>query len=117
VGIYKAPFFLLGRVACPPSLSSIVDLQNLPYLSIPPILLESFRGKSERRSRSIYFHQSISSLSEGNILDLDLEVLCGFPTCSSSFISPIDFVTLVKFKRGGFEHISGILAIEFGALV
>jgi hypothetical protein len=60
------------------SLSSIIDLQVLALLPIPPMILAFFEGK-ERGDLDLHFHQSLSPLCEGNLLDLDLEVLCGFP--------------------------------------
>ena len=70
-----------------------------------------------RGDLGLHFHQSISPLSEENILDLDLGVLCGFSICSSSLIPLIAFVALVEFESGGFEHLSGVLTIAFGASV
>jgi hypothetical protein len=55
-------------------------------LSLPWFLL-NIEGK-ERGDLDLNFHQSISPLCKGNLLDLDLKVLCGFPPCSSSHISP-----------------------------
>jgi hypothetical protein len=51
---YKYPFFLLDPAMFRVSLSSIVDFETCPPSSIPPMLLESFLGKRERRSRSIF---------------------------------------------------------------
>jgi hypothetical protein len=50
------------------------------------MLLESFQGKSERRSRSTFL--PINILSERNIVDLDLGVHYGFPFLFPSY-SPI----------------------------
>ena len=40
-----------------------------------------------------------------------------FLLCSSSLIPPISFVALLEFESDGFEHLSGVLAIAFGASV
>ena len=74
-----------------------------------------FEGK-ERGDLDLHFYQSNPSLCEWNSLDLDLGVLCEF-LCSSSLIPPIAFVALVEFESEGFEHLSGVLAIAFGASV
>jgi hypothetical protein len=52
----------------------------------------------------LQLHQSIPPLSEGNPLDLDLEVI-GWPL-PLFFLSnsSIAFVALVRFGREGFEH-------------
>jgi hypothetical protein len=39
------------------------------------------------------------------------------PICFSSLIPPIGFVALLKLKREVLEHLSGVLAIVFGASV
>jgi hypothetical protein len=39
------------------------------------------------------------------------------PICSSSLINPIAFVALLEFEREELEHLSGGLAIAFGASV
>jgi hypothetical protein len=54
-----------------------------------------FEGKV-RGDLDLYFHQSISPLSEGNIEDLDLGVLCGFTLFFLSYLS-IALVALVRF--------------------
>jgi hypothetical protein len=48
--------------------------------------LHIFEGK-ERGDLDLYFYQSISPLSEENIEDLDLRVLCGFPLFFLSYLS------------------------------
>jgi hypothetical protein len=58
--------------------------------------LDIFEGKG-RGDLDLYFHQSISPLSEGNIEDLDLGVLCGFPLFFLSYLS-IALVALVGFE-------------------
>jgi hypothetical protein len=57
--------------------------------------LHIFEGK-ERGDLDLYFHQSISPLSEGNIVDLDVGVLYGFPMFFLSYIA-IALVSLVGF--------------------
>ena len=42
-----------------------------------------------RGDLDLHFHQSISPLSEGNLVDLDLGVLGASPLCSSSLLPPI----------------------------
>ena len=59
-----------------------------------------FEGK-ERGDLDLHFHQSIPPLSEGNLVDLDLEVLGDSPLCSSSLITPKLFVALLEFKSEG----------------
>ena len=54
-------------------LTSIVDLLELAYLLIPPMILASFLGK-ERGSLDLPFHQSICPPSEGSYLDLNFGV-------------------------------------------
>jgi hypothetical protein len=54
-----------------------------------------FEGKV-RGDLDLYFHQSISPLSEGNIMDLDLGVLCGFPLFFLSHLF-IELVALMRF--------------------
>ena len=41
-----------------------------------------------RGDLDLRFHRSISPLSEGNLVDLDLGVLGASPLCSSSLIPP-----------------------------
>jgi hypothetical protein len=60
------------------------------------MILAYFLGKG-REDLDLYFHQSISSLSEGNIVNLDLGVLCGFPLFFLSYVS-IALVALVGFE-------------------
>jgi hypothetical protein len=57
--------------------------------------LHIFEGK-ERGDLDLYFYQSISLLSEGNIVNLDIGVLCGFPLFFLSYLS-IALVVLVGF--------------------
>ena len=45
----------------------------------------------------LHFHQSISLLSEGNLVDLVLGVLGVSPLFSSSLIPPSAFVALLEF--------------------
>jgi hypothetical protein len=58
--------------------------------------LNLLEGK-ERGDLDLSFHQSKSPLSEGNLLDLDLGVLCGFPLFFLLFLS-IVLVALVGFE-------------------
>jgi hypothetical protein len=90
----KAPFFLLGLVVTP-SLSSIVDFEYLTLSPFLPCFLHLFEVKV-RGDIDLSFHQSISPLSEGNIVDLDLGVLCGFPLFFLSYLS-IALVALIEF--------------------
>jgi hypothetical protein len=71
-------------------------LKSLPLLSIPTIILASFE-KKERGDLDLSFHQLISPLSEGNLLDLDLEVICGFPPLLLLSYLSIELVALVVF--------------------
>jgi hypothetical protein len=77
--------------------------------------LHIFEGK-ERGDLDLYFHQSLSPLCEGNPLDLDLGVICGFlPLFFLSYPS-IAFVTLVGFGEKVLSTLC-VLAIAFGASV
>jgi hypothetical protein len=58
--------------------------------------LHIFEGKGGG-DLDLYFHKSISPLSEGNIVNLDLGVLCGFPLFFFSYLS-IALVALVGFE-------------------
>jgi hypothetical protein len=58
--------------------------------------LHIFEGKG-RGDLDLYFYQSISPLSEGKIVNLDLGVLCGFPLFFLSYLS-IALVALVGFE-------------------
>ena len=57
-----------------------------------------------RGDLDLRFHRSISPLSEGNLVDLDLGVLGASPLCSSSLIPPQAFVALLEFESEGLEH-------------
>jgi hypothetical protein len=73
-----------------PFLQVFSSIFYLPKLAISQSLqwfLHLLEGK-ERGDLDLYFHQSISPLYEGNLLDLDLGVLCEFPPCSFSPIPP-----------------------------
>ena len=69
----------------------------------------------ERGDLDPRFHQSLSPLSEGNPLDLDLGVLRVLPSFFLSF-SSLALVASVGFESEGFGH-SVCLAIAFGASV
>ena len=75
-----------------------------------------FEGKV-RGDLDLHFHQSISPLSEGNIWDLDLEVLLWI----SSFVLPLLFLhkLLLLWWNLGEKDLSTscVLAIAFGASV
>jgi hypothetical protein len=58
--------------------------------------LHLLEGK-ERGDLDLSFHQSKSPISEGNLLNLDLGVLCGFPLFFLSYLS-IALVDLVGFE-------------------
>jgi hypothetical protein len=82
--------------------SSIVDLPKLSISQSLQWFLHLLEGK-ERGDLDLSFHQSKSPLSEGNLLDLDLRVLCRFPLFFHSYLS-IALVALVGFEWEGFEH-------------
>ena len=42
--------------------------------------------------------------SEGNLVDLDLGLLCVHPFCSSSLIPPKAFVAWLEFESEGLDH-------------
>ena len=67
--------------------SSIVHILELGFSQALQYFLLLFEGK-ERGGLDPRFHQSISPLSEGNSLDLNLGVLGDSPLCSSSLIPP-----------------------------
>jgi hypothetical protein len=83
-------------------LISIVDLLELAISQFLQWFLHLLEEK-ERGDLDLSFHQSKSLLSEGNLLDLDLKVLCGFPLYFLSYLS-IALVALVGFEWEGFEH-------------
>jgi hypothetical protein len=76
--------------------------------------LHIFEGKV-RGDLDLYFHQSISPLSEGNQLDLDFKVLCGFPLFFISYLL-IALIALVGFDEKDLSTLCA-LAIAFGASV
>jgi hypothetical protein len=59
----------------------------------------------KREDLYLHFHQSISPLSEENLLDLDLRVLWEFPPLFFLSYIFIVFVDLVGFGREGFEYL------------
>jgi hypothetical protein len=78
-GGYKYPSLPQPPTAhFPPLFAPFFDLGKLAPLLVPPMILAYFEGKVIGYL-DLYFHQSISPLSEGNIVDLDLGVLCEFP--------------------------------------
>jgi hypothetical protein len=88
----------------PPLFAPFFDLGKLAPLSIPPMILLYFEGKVIGYL-DLYFYQSISPLSDGNIVDLDLGVLWEFPPLFFLSYISITLVALVGFEGEGPEHL------------
>ena len=61
--------------------------------------------RKERGDLDLHFHQSISPLSEGNLLDLDLGIHLLISYLFFLSYSSIALVVVVGFGREGLEHL------------